>query len=333
MAFRKSPLVTAVATNTRLAVLVAEHVPQYAALTSIAARAEGMITELEAEQQRQQPQPAPSKPKDLDAWLAAEVDRRLAQGTRSVRVDVLRSLLTATRADIDTLLNEHVDDVTRGLAGQLAETMHAVETHVAAMPDVQTAADAIEHGAHAHWKAVTDLAVTVDDIRVAQRQVNSARAAEFDNIACGDTPLVDDPEVRLYFHSRLDDVAPGWRSGVPVPWPTDPTERLVWCILHDSGAWVPTPAELNALLHVGPVDTPSMVAEPFMTRGNPATRKHEHPGPLGGVVVTPEARSVDQSGHGFDVAGRGTAGTRGAKPLRQTAVRSVPSPSSGDDED
>lgn len=78
----------------------------------------------------------------------------------------------------------------------------------------------------------------------------------------------DGSRARLYLHRRLDVVAPGWRSGEPVPWPDDPAERLVWCIRRDSGASVPTPAELNGLLTSPPAtDAPSMLVESMTTMG------------------------------------------------------------------
>lgn len=253
-------------------------------------------------------------PDAVAAWLDAEVDRRLAQADREARAAVLRELAVTTAAEAETLLHQHTDDLIAGLAAQFDEVMRTAAEHVAAMDGVATAADAIQAGCAEHWKSVADLLPTYTSIRAAQRRLYGAMHEQFDRISCGDTQLVVDPEARLYFHSRLDEILPGWRGGEPLPWPDDPTERLVWCVTNNSGAWVPAPADINELLTTtSSSDTPSMVTTTWPS----VPRAYDPSG---------HRRRVDQSNHGFDESLRGFE-----KPLSQLTVASVPSSFRDDD--
>lgn len=323
MSFRKSRLHDLIQSNGRIRALVADLVPAYEAMRSVANRAEAMLDAVERAASDELGTFPTAVDQVTDTWLDGEVDRRLAVAQREARADVLRELRDTAAAKAETLLHQNVDELVAGLSAQFDGVMQAAAANVAAMNDgslrVATAAEAIQAGCADQWKAVADLLPAYSSIRAAQRLLYGAMNLPFDHIQCGDTQLVTDPEARLYFHSRLDEIAPGWRGGESVPWPDDPTERLVWCVNNNSGAWIPTPADINEMLtSASDRDTPSMINE-SVTKTRPSVPRTY--GPRG------QRRVVDQSNHGFDVSMRGFG-----KPLSQLTVTSVQSSFRDDDD-
>jgi hypothetical protein len=249
MSFRKGRLRGVVGSNQRLGDLVAARVPRYAALLAIGARAAAMLADVERDDSDATP-PLPTTPdKVTDKWLNAEVDRRLATAQREARANVLREVVSTSASEADSLLYKYVDDLFNGLAEQLDEVLRAAAVEVFALDesgiDVTTSDEAIQAGCADQWKTIIDLMPVYADIRAAQRQLVHALGDGFDRIKCGDTGVVIDDEARLYFHRNLDDIAPGWRGGEQLPWSSNPVERLVWCLRHDSGAWVPTTSQIK----------------------------------------------------------------------------------------
>ncbi|TDO15009.1 hypothetical protein EV580_3149 [Mycobacterium sp. BK086] len=262
-------------------------IPEWDALEATADRAVKLALDLRAE--AESVLAWPSTPSDVtDEWLDNEVSRRLGKSDHEVRIQVLRELEFGARTEIIELVDERAENLITELASRLSTLLLHLTTYVEQLgADVNTAAEAIEAGTTDAWRSINASAQAYNEIR--EVQLVLYRRQEFDRRRCGDDNVVKDAEARLFFHRRLELVAPDWRSSQPTyPWPNDPAERLVWLIRHDSGMWCPTTAQINRLLAEGPEPAPATTG----TGRNTVSRK-----------VNPRGRyrDVDDSGHRLGV--------------------------------
>jgi hypothetical protein len=292
---RNHPLARVVRSHRRVRDLVDKIVPEYRTRMAVADRAKAMISDLKQQTGAEAAVPA-SIDEVTDDWLRTEVSRRLASTQRDAEIQVLRELRFNAAEAAHGLLDKKVDALFGGLVQQLDQLMATAAAAVAAMDEVApdavcTASDAIQAGVADRWKEVTDLLPDLEDIRAVQRLIYQSMPESFDRVRCGDTANVSDPDARLYNHQHLDTVAPGWRSGEPLPWPTDAAERLMWCLKNNSGIWVPSPDQIIRLFATADAEAEAASEPtPTMTGGVSITRQYDGRG---------SRRSVDQSGHRF----------------------------------
>jgi hypothetical protein len=297
---RRHPMATLAARNDRARSLLAAFAPAYQALAATADRAVEMALELRSAATSAAAS-WPSSPGEVtDDWLNGEVNRRLRTSDTDIRIEVLRQLEFSAREDAIEEIENNVDGLINGLAGQLRTLVDEVSGAVDDLGvGVGTAAQAIEAGKAEAWKTISASIAPYTDVRNIQRTLYRCDQAHFDGLRCGDNPSVNDPEARLYFHRNIDTVAPNWKGSVDsnnisrpseIPWPDDPTERMVWFIRNDSGIWCPSPQQIRARL--AEVPEPAAEPEPIL-RGIPIVRNVERAHPLAPNVTK------DQSAHGF----------------------------------
>ncbi|WP_131701346.1 hypothetical protein [Mycolicibacterium neoaurum] len=221
--------------------------------------------------------------------MDTEVDRRLGATRIDTQLEVLRDLITSSQDEANSLIVERRDDLIELLAQDLEALVDEIGAAVERLgPGVDTAAAAIDADAADTWKQISTAVPVYEDIRLVQLELyRSADFEKIDRAACGDGIQVYDPEARLYYHRNLDDVAPDWKPGLDargnqrdssLPWPSDPTQRLIWCINRDSGIWCPTATEIAASLNTvpprlqggdreRPAATDSLINLPFINAG------------------------------------------------------------------
>lgn len=269
---RRHPIAELIKSNALARDTAAACIPDYAMRIATADEARAQIEKLQASAATQ-PKPRPTQPDQVTHWLENEVSRRLRlKDDHDIRLRVLRELDFYERTEAHTLLDEYVDDLLAHLDAGLQKFMDGpISKAVGLLPAaVTTAADAIDAGLAEVWKTIKSGLPVYRDIRHVQKSLYAGAGWPFDRNAAGDTAQVDDPEARLYFHSNLDTVAPHWRGQVHldsfgntqnrsiVPWPADPTERLIWCIRNDSGIWCPTTDQMKSLLNSVPKRNPGV---------------------------------------------------------------------------
>jgi hypothetical protein len=197
-------------------------------------------------------------------WLAGEVRRRVLSRDSEMRAQILQEVAFHARTEANELINQHADELIGALAEQLDHLLEVLAADIERLgSDVDGPAQAIEAGTTEAWSAIQGGLAEYRDIRHLQMALyNGFWGSDwpFDRRACGDSNDVADPEARLYFHRRIREIAPQWRADrradsfgnaineSTVPWPTDPTERLIWCVRNDSGIWCPTPEQVIAAL-------------------------------------------------------------------------------------
>lgn len=244
-------------TNPRAKDLLTTVLPQYPVLVAIAARARTLALET------RDATPAFSWPATAeefnDDWIEHEIARRRAITENESRLAVFADIEHNVRCELYDLVDDNANELITALAEQFGNLLDRLADAVAQLGDhVHTAADAIHAGTAQAWKQVADMVDEYQDIRTIQvRLYRGCNTVSIDELRCGDQdPNVTDPEARVYFHRNIAAIAPNWRgyrnnSGVTeyatYPWPTDPVERLVWLVHHDSGMWCPTPNELRDL--------------------------------------------------------------------------------------
>lgn len=245
----------------------------YSAANATASRALELIKQIQATAAPQVPVPTTAD-QITDEWLNGEVARRLGNRERDAKLDAL-NVIRFDNAQLATdLIDANLEVLIKGLAKHFDALLEEITTAVHNLNGAADASSAIETGVAEHWAALIKLRPRYDKIRASQ--LLFYRDSTIDRLACGEgQSLIRDPEARLYFHRRLDDVAPRWRGGVErvgpsdklqfdseLPWPNDPIERLVWCVRVDSGMWLPTPAEVKQLLSSRTVEPPAMPGNP-----------------------------------------------------------------------
>ncbi|QFS91524.1 hypothetical protein FIV07_12215 [Mycobacterium sp. THAF192] len=268
---RRNPIAELIKSNALARDIAAACIPDYMMRIATADEARARIEKLQTSTATN-PKPRPTEPDEVADWLEKEVQRRQRlKEDYDVRLQVLRELDFYERTEAHTLLDEHIDDLLAHLDAGLQRFIKPISTAVGLLPPaVTTAADAIDAGLAEVWKTIKSGLPVYRDIRHVQKSLYAGAGWPFDRNAAGDTGQVDDPEARLYFHSNLDVVAPHWRGQVHldgfgntqnrsiVPWPADPTERLIWCIRNDSGIWCPTTDQVKALLNSVPKRNPGV---------------------------------------------------------------------------
>lgn len=260
----RHPILTAADSSPHLAELINRVVPDYRTYREVVehARTRGKVLAQEA---REQPAwPVDPDPKTLDEWVANEVDRRRGVSEHSATLEVLRILEVEATDRAFSILAEKADALINALADELRELFVRVTEQVEQMsPDVSTAADAVYADCAEQWRTIHDLRHRYDSIRAVQRKLYSL--VEFDGARCGDNTAGADAEARLYYFRRLAEVAPKWQGWIDeqnrhhppeVPWPADPTEKLVWIVRKDAAPWCPTAAQIGNLLRKVPSEVP-----------------------------------------------------------------------------
>lgn len=250
----------------RARAIIADVIPQALVLEETALHAEVNAQLLLEESTSSAATRWPTSPEELTStWIHNEVARRVGVRDIDVQLQVLREVIFNARTGANELVDQHADELIGALADQLDALLTELTARVDDLgPGVSTAAEAIEAGTVDAWSSIHRTVVEYRDIRAAQNVFNRALWGAtdwpFDRKAAGDSSDVSDPEARLYYHRRIAEVAPLWRADrradstgkaineSTVPWPQDPTERLIWCIRNDSGIWCPTADQMQALL-------------------------------------------------------------------------------------
>lgn len=253
-----------VASNPHVRTIIANVIPQALVLEETALHAEANADCLREEATSAATR-WPTSPEELTSdWVHNEVARRVGVRDIDVQIQVLREVIFNARTGATEMIDQNADELIAALAAQLETLLTEVTARVDDLgPAVSTAAEAIEAGTADAWSAIHRALPEYRDIREAQGVLYRGFWGAnwpFDRRACGDSGDVTDPEARLYLHRRIPDVAPQWRADrradstgqaineSTVPWPKDPTERLIWCIRNDSGIWCPTADQMQSLL-------------------------------------------------------------------------------------
>lgn len=252
---------TAAKTSPRLTSLLTDVIPDYSVAVAIAERARQLIIETQNSSREQ----TTTYPATADAitpkWIEGEITRRRATSDTQLRIALLDELEVNALQESHELIEAHAVELVAALGKQLAALVERLTAAVAVLDDeggVATAAEAITAGtaATAAWQQIADATTDYADIRRTQHILYSGCSTiSYDELRSGDgNPNITDPEARLHHHKHLDRIAPDWRGVIDtnkavhpakMPWPDDNTERLVWCIRHDTGIWCPTPAEIR----------------------------------------------------------------------------------------
>ncbi|WP_156752162.1 hypothetical protein [Mycobacterium sp. ACS1612] len=288
--------------------MLEEALPEHAEALRIAEHAEARARELHGQSETEAAFPADAG--SVDDWVAAEVARRQREAERLLTLEVISGVESAARTRATRLIASNTEQLLHTLATYLADVMAPVYAAVDEMPaTVATAADAIAADCTAQWKTITAAVPILSEIRTVQIGLYTHNVSEDDRRKCGDMAGLD-PQARLYYFRRIAEVVHDWRSG-EMPWPTDPTERLLYVVQNDLEPWCPDKAQIHAAI------------EDLRSEGRRGARNL----PQNGMRVT--APPPDKA------AGPVRSMTQEPlvrqKPLRKIAVSSVPSASLPDD--
>jgi hypothetical protein len=227
--------------------------PDY--LQAVALRDKVLATERELGHQQSTQAPIPVSPDDdLAAWLDDVARADALEREQAARVNALRSLRVRTEAEIVSRISGDPNWVLRHLREDFDTLMADTDQVVAHLDGATTPAAAIAAGVADYWHQLSALRHSYDQLRVAQRGI---MVHQEDLLRSCKTPNFDDELANDSAIANLDDVFPQWRQppqlnidntlGVPVPWPADPVEQLVWLCTSDAQPWLPTLSDLHAL--------------------------------------------------------------------------------------
>jgi hypothetical protein len=234
--------------------------------------------------------PVPPVPAELDPhrcgklseeWLTAAAEHEAA----AARLEHERRLILTVRqragADANAAFLNGIDHMLADLHHDLMGMLDNVADIANQLNGATTAAQAVEVDAGAAWKRLAELTTDYQTLRAAQHVI-MLRAPRELWISCTPT-LGGEPHANLAYIRNIGSIWANWRQpGLgpqrinidgskprPEPWPTDPTQVLLWLVTSSAEPWIPTTRELRQRFrepseraNPGPDDEPQQQPEP-----------------------------------------------------------------------
>ncbi|WP_322857763.1 hypothetical protein [Mycobacterium shigaense] len=191
-----------------------------------------------------------------DEWLTQTIEYTQATETWDKQRIALLALMRDARNRAQTLRQNAVPKILGALDEELRRLLIEVQTVSDALGDADTAQAAVANDAGPQWKRLAELADDYAELRAAQHQLMSPEIVFSAKADFGEEHASD-----LYL-KNLDDIWPAWRNPdtsnervVNVngaqhrsePWPTDPTELLLWLVRSNAQPWIPNEQQLQRL--------------------------------------------------------------------------------------
>jgi hypothetical protein len=221
-------------------------------------QAEQMMLSLPAPAEVAEPNPLVTGTVTED-WINQSLDRAAEVARREQR----RLLLLGVKRDAEANALNVYNTNTNPILAQFDTELHGLLDQVRALAKqlgtATTPTLAIANDLGAQWKQLNALSADYALLRQAQLTV---MASHNDYIVSAHPIAGGDDHASDLYLKNLDSLWPSWRNpgqgGERIinvdmsahryePWPTDPTELLLWLATSDAEPWIPTTRELDAL--------------------------------------------------------------------------------------
>jgi hypothetical protein len=196
-----------------------------------------------------------------DEWITATLGHTAVTTRIEQTRGVLLTLNRDARSTASSIYAASADLMLTHFHDELANLLAEVSSIAARLGGASTPAEAIANDRGTEWRELTPLTEAYKELRDAQRSVMTSGLRDY--VMSAQPPAGGDEHTSDLFLRNLDDLVPEWR--VPPhrrnaqvinfdgrnhkyePWPSDPTELLLWLATSSAQPWIPTSGQLDAL--------------------------------------------------------------------------------------
>ncbi len=165
----------------------------------------------------------------------------------------------AAMGEAASVLRANANRLLAGLNDHLTELLHEVAEIADELDGAITADQAIGHGVAPAWKALAELVGEYAELRFAQEYCLNNLTPNHYWTTC--KPVLGGEATASVAHLRnIDALWPGWRNPNAntqinivgskkraEPWPSDPTQLLLWLVTSEAEPWIPTTTQIDEL--------------------------------------------------------------------------------------